>query len=146
MKSEEIINRLRQFFLERGHGLNIEAAFLYGSWVAGHPHEESDVDIAVLFHTYLDEDQVFDRITTISIELTRLLEKEVNVIAIDPDMPRPMLYYNVIVKGTPVYIRDFSRYVDLRMSALFWAEDFNIFGRKWQAEVVRKRLEAMSNA
>lgn len=126
--------------------MSIEAAFLYGSWAAGLPYEESDVDIAVLFRSELDEGHIFDRITTISLELTRLLKKEVNVIAIDPDMPRPMLYYNVIVKGIPVYMKDFSRYVDLRLSALFWAEDFNIFGTKWQAEVVRKRLEAMGNA
>ncbi len=57
-----------------------------------------------------------------------------------------MLHYNAIVHGIPVYIRDFTRFVDTKLRAIYQMEDFCIFGTKWQEEIVRKRLEVFKGA
>ncbi len=57
-----------------------------------------------------------------------------------------MLYYNVIVKGVPLYIKDDSKYLNLRNEALYQMEDFELFGRGWQIAVSRKNLEGLGDA
>lgn len=146
MNADDIIDKLRTYFQAQAELHDVETAFLYGSWAAGRPREESDVDVAVLFLTGSGREKIFDRITVISLDLTRLLKKEVNVLALDAELSRPMLHYNAIIQGIPVYMRDFSRYVDLKLRALFQAEDFGIFGPTWQSEIVKKRLEALGHA
>jgi len=57
-----------------------------------------------------------------------------------------MVHYNAIVHGVPVYISDFTRFVDVKLKAIHQMEDFCIFDTKWQSEIVRKRLEALNRA
>ncbi|OGQ44149.1 MAG: hypothetical protein A3A85_02480 [Deltaproteobacteria bacterium RIFCSPLOWO2_01_FULL_42_9] len=102
--------------------------------------------MAVLFNHEMSEEKIFSSMNTISLELTDILKREVNVLYIDKDLSRPMLHYNAIVKGIPVFMRDFTRYVDLRLKAISQMEDFSIFGTKWQSDVVRKRLEGLDRA
>jgi len=121
-------------------------AFLYGSWAAGYPKTGSDVDIAVIFNRKMDSNELFDIITTMSLELNNLLKIETNVLYIDKEFSKPMLYYNAIVHGIPVFIKSFTRYVDARLYAIYQMEDFSIFGTKWQSKIVEKRLEKLNNA
>ncbi|MEK6599740.1 MAG: nucleotidyltransferase domain-containing protein [Deltaproteobacteria bacterium] len=146
MNREEAISTLKAYFQDKADAYDIDAAFLYGSWACGYPKIESDVDVAVLFNHEMSEEKIFSSMNTISLELTDILKREVNVLYIDKDLSRPMLHYNAIVKGMPVFMRDFTRYVDLRLKAISQMEDFNVFGTKWQSDVVRKRLEGLDRA
>ncbi len=108
------------------------------------PGVESDVDIAVVFNKEMGRDELFEVITTISLEPTGLLRVETDVLYIDAEFSKPMLYYNAIVHGIPVYMKSFTRYVDKRFCAIYQMEDFSIFGTRWQAEILEKRLEKLN--
>ncbi len=144
MDRGETISLLKTYFQSTAEKYNIDLAFLYGSWAAGLQRKESDIDIAVMFIGEMEDDEVFEIITVMSLELTDILKKEVNVLFIDNDLSRPMIYYNAIIHGIPVYFRDFTRYADVRMQAIHRMEDFNIFGRKWQENIVNRRMEALN--
>ena len=122
-------------------------AFLYGSWARGSPRQDSDIDVAILFSKEIStEEGIFEYITDISLLLSSDLRSEVNIIPISLDFGKPMLYYNAIVSGIPLFFREFSGYVDLRNEAIFQMEDFNIFGRYWQLTVARSNLERLTHA
>ncbi len=138
----DIIEKLKSLFKASAVHYGIDMAFLYGSWAGGNPREDSDVDVAVWFHSdAISVDEVFDRITDLSIELSHLLEKEVNILVLTRDFEHPMIEYNAIVLGIPVFIKEFDPYASLRMEAIFQMEDFGIFGRRWQLEVGERRLQ-----
>ncbi len=146
MNKDEAISAIKFYFQNKADIFNIDMAFLYGSWASGLPKKESDVDIAVVFTEEMREEEVFEIITTISLELTDVLKKETNVLFIDRELSKPMLHYNAIVHGIPVYIRDFTGFVDMKLKAIRQMEDFGIFGTKWQSEIVKRRLEALNRA
>lgn len=146
LSREQIIPVLKDYFKSHADPCDIDMAFLYGSWACGYPKAESDVDIAVLFMHEISEEGTFNTINKLTLELSDLLKKEVNTLYIDIELSRPMLHYNAIIQGIPVFIRDFSRYVDIRLKAIAQMEDFGIFGIKWQSQVVKKRLEDLSHA
>lgn len=146
MRKEEILTTLKDYFLLKADTYGIETALLYGSWAGGYPRDESDIDVAVLFSLDMDEDEEFALINDISLELTDILKLDVSVLHIDRELSKPMLFYNAVVHGIPVYIRDFTRYVDMRLDAIARMEDFSIFGTAWQSKIVKKRLEALEHA
>lgn len=146
MNKIELLSTLKAYFQASADTYDIDMAFLYGSCAEGLPRNDSDVDIAVLFSHEKDEDTLFDIINSVTLELTDLLKKESNVLYIDRDLSKPMLHYNAIVHGIPVFMRDFTGYADMKLKALHRMEDFSIFGTKWQAEIVRKRLELLNHA
>jgi predicted nucleotidyltransferase len=146
IKKTRLLSALKSYFKHKAEIYNIDMAFLYGSWATGYPKIDSDVDIAVVFNKEKGRDELFDIITTLSLELTNVLKTEANVLYIDEEFSKPMLYYNAIVHGIPVFIGSFTRYVDKRLYAIYQMEDFSIFGKKWQSEIVQKRLERLNNA
>ncbi|MBI3815253.1 MAG: nucleotidyltransferase domain-containing protein [Nitrospinae bacterium] len=146
MNKDKLILELKSYFQKHADIYEIEMAFLYGSYAGGYPKEESDIDVAVLFNQEMSEDKAFDLVSALSVELTDLLRYETNVLYIDTDLSKPMLHYNAIVHGIPVFMRDFTRYADIKMKAISQMEDFSIFGIKWQSEIVEKRLEALNRA
>lgn len=146
IKREEIISVLKAYFQRKAYAYDIGMAFLYGSWACGYPKEESDIDVAVLFNQPMSEDRTFDRLNDIALELANILKRETNVLYIDDELSKPMLHYNAIVHGIPVYMKDFSDYVDLRLRAISQMEDFSIFGAQWQSEIVKKRMEVLNRA
>jgi len=144
---EEIISKLSAFFEEKAAHYNVDMAFLYGSWAKGYPKEGSDIDVAVIFsHEPTSVDREFDLITDMSVKLSQITKLEVNIISIHMDFQRPMLHYNAIVLGIPVYLRHFHKYVALKLQAIFHMEDFNLFGIGWQLEVARKNLMRLQHA
>ena len=144
---EEIIKRLRNYFDRNAGKYKLEMVFLYGSWTKGFPRYDSDVDIAVIF---LDEpssdDESFGKITDISLSLSEELGREVNIIQVYKDFRKPMLYYNAIILGLPVYIQEPDKYIRIKNHALYHMEDYSIFGMDWQYEVAAKNLEAIRHA
>ena len=146
IKKTRLLSALKSYFTHKADMYTIDMAFLYGSWATGYPKIDSDVDIAVIFNKEMGRGQLFDIITTLSLELTNLLTLETNVLYVDEEFSKPMLYYNAIVHGIPVFIGSFTRYVDKRFHAIYQMEDFSIFGMKWQSEIVQKGLEKLNNA
>jgi predicted nucleotidyltransferase len=144
---EEIIKQLKFFFENNADHYRLEMVFLYGSWAKGIPRPDSDIDLAVLFSPEPStDDESYERLTDISLFLSTELKKEVNIIQIHEDFRKPMLYYNAIVLGSPIFIKNFNRYVRLKNEALYHMEDFSIFGINWQFMAAAKNLEALKNA
>jgi predicted nucleotidyltransferase len=147
MAQIKIVEILRGYFQREALSLGVEMAFLYGSWAAGFPRPDSDVDIAIVFDEEgIEEDVLFEQLTSITVDLIRLLSREANVIPIYRDFRKPMLYYNAIVKGIPVFFSDFQRYIALFIEAIYHMEDFQIFGREWLIAVATKNLEESRHA
>lgn len=147
--SVELINDLRAFFDAYALNYQVEMAFLYGSWSAGLERGDSDVDVAVVFGktvTSASSDRTFFLITELSYHLSEQFKKEVNVISIDNDFSHPMLYYNAVIAGKPVFIGDNNRYAELMLEAIYQMEDFKIFGIPWQREAARKNMEGFNDA
>jgi predicted nucleotidyltransferase len=138
---------LQGFFTQRADHFRVQMAFLYGSRAEGFPREDSDIDIGVLFADEItSEDEMFDLATKISVSLSKEMKVEASVLPICPDFRKPMLYYNVIVKGIPLYIGNYGRYLDLRNEALYQMEDFEIFGKEWQLLIAKKNLADLGYA
>lgn len=142
LTGKDILEKLKSFFRVSAVHYGIDMAFLYGSWAGGSPREDSDVDVAVWFYSdALTRDEVFGRITDLSIKLSHLLKSEVNILILTRDFQNPMLEYNAIVLGIPIFVKEFDRYVSLRMEAISQMEDFSIFGLRWQLEAGERRLQ-----
>lgn len=138
---------LQEFFARNAGSFKVQMAFLYGSMAEGIPRKDSDVDVGVFFEDgIVSEEEVFDLTTRISIFLSKEMKCEANVIPIYPDFRKPMLYYNVVVRGIPLYIKDQPKYLELKNEALYQMEDFEIFGKDWQILVSRKNLESLNYA
>jgi predicted nucleotidyltransferase len=147
MEKESIINLLKDFFKKCADQYGIECSFLYGSWGRGEPREDSDVDIAILFSDSDSSDnETFDSITDISLRLTEKLCLEASVLVLDRDFKHPMLYYNAIVHGIPVFVRHSDTYHSLILEAIYQMEDFSLFGTDWQLKIARKNMEALTHA
>ncbi|MEK6645918.1 MAG: nucleotidyltransferase domain-containing protein [Candidatus Firestonebacteria bacterium] len=143
---EEMIKHLKEFFKENTFLYEIENVFLYGSWARGFPKQDSDIDIAVVFSKEsLSKEECFEYITDISLSLSNEINLDVNVISIDLDFNKPMLYYNAIVLGEPIFIKDYQKYVYLKNKAIYNMEDFNVFGIGWQLMAAKKTLESIKN-
>lgn len=144
---EDLILKLQSFFKEKAEMLGVDMAFLYGSWASGYPRKDSDVDVALFFFPEpSSEEETFRLITDISLEILTNTGIEVNIISLDKDFKKPMLYYNAIVLSTPLYINDFERYATLKNQAIAQMEDFSLFGIKWQMAVAKRNLEALQHA
>lgn len=144
---EELILTLKTFFKEKAAFFGVEMAFLYGSWARGYPREDSDVDIALVFSKGPStEEETFISLTDVSLEISIKTGKEANTIWIDEDFRKPMLYYNAIVLGIPLYIKHFERYVVLKNQALAQMEDFSLFGIDWQLKAAKRNLKALPHA
>ena len=140
-KREDFIQKLKSFFKDNAHKWHINLVFLYGSWAKGFPHQESDIDLAILFSNKIkDEEEILSLITDISYQLDQILNKEVNIISIDRNFSHPLLYYNAIVQGIPIFVKDEGEYIRLKMEAIFQKEDFSLFGVRWQLNLAERML------
>ena len=50
MDKAEVIERVKQYAAVLSHELPVTQVILFGSYVSGHPHEDSDIDVAVVMH------------------------------------------------------------------------------------------------
>jgi predicted nucleotidyltransferase len=147
MAQRRIIKKLQSYFQRKALRFGVEVVFLYGSWAAGFPRLDSDIDLAILFDDEgIPEGQLFERLTAITLDLMKSLSSEVSVIPIYRDFRKPMLYYNAIVKGIPVFFTDRRKYIALINEALYHMEDFETFGRKWLIDLATRNLGEISHA
>lgn len=147
IQKEKIILKLKDYFKQEASGYHIEMAFLYGSWARGYPHSDSDLDLALLFSSPIKtEESLFGLITQISYELSKDLGREVNIIPIYRDFPHPMLYYNAIILGEPLYIKDKDKFWQLKLESIYQMEDFQIFALPWQRKVAQDIIKEIIHA
>jgi predicted nucleotidyltransferase len=137
---EDLLRQLERFFGEEAERLGVQMAFLFGSRAHGIPREDSDVDLAVLFDEQLSDDEIFNRVDAIALRLVSLLGLDVSILPVYRDFRKPMLYYNALMKGLPVFVRDADACARLRHEAVGQMEDFQIFGPRWQIEAARRNL------
>lgn len=143
-RHDSCADKFKTYFNRRAKALGIEAVFLFGSSAHGFEKETSDIDIAVVFSEDKKREDIFEVLTDLSHELGLLTGKNVEVIWIDRDFSKPMLFYNAIVHGIPLFISDKDKYVSLVLKAVEEMEDFSMFGREWQIETAEKILEKIS--
>jgi len=142
-----LIEHLQIYFKRNAATLQVEMAFLYGSRAEGFPREDSDVDLGILFTgTGESEREIFEATTKISLALSSIVKADVNVVPIYLDFRKPMFFYNIIVKGIPVYIRESGNYLRLRKEAIDHMEDFEVFGTKWQLAIAKNNLAGLGYA
>ena len=147
LENINIIKQLENFFKKNAQKFNVEAAFLFGSQASGFPTKDSDIDIGIVFDkNNFSDKEVFFKTTDISNELSKIISGEVNTIAVYNDFRKPLLYYNIIVLGKPLYIENYDKYISLRNEAIFQMEDFSIFGEKWMLETAKNKLKDIVNA
>lgn len=147
VERNKIIQLLKDYFSRNSSLYHIEIAFLYGSWSRGLPHKDSDIDLALLFSEPAEnEDIIFESINNISFDLSIKMGKEVNIIDIKEGFPYPMLYYNAIIFGIPIYVKNNDLLISLKLEAIRQMEDFKNFGIPWQQEVAQKLLKEMTHA
>ena len=140
------IAKLEKFFRNEADRFRVLVAILYGSWAGCFPRRDSDIDIAVVFEDEPDDDDVYLRLMAMSLLLSNLMGREVNMIPIYLDFRKPMLYYNAIVQGIPVFAKRPADFNLLRKKAIDEMEDFSLFGLQWQAALARRNLEALKHA
>ena len=144
---EKLVSEMKRFFEQKVTHHHIDLVFLYGSWATGYPHQDSDIDLAVLLSPEVrKQGEIFILINEISYKLGEKLNKEVNIISISRDFNHPMLYYNAIILGIPVFVKDYDELLNLKLEAISQLEDFQLFGISWQREVARRILLGDSHA
>lgn len=141
-KNDSLIKDLKRYFGDNAAKYGIEMTFLYGSYAFGYEKIESDIDIAVTLAEDLgsDRDTVFGVINDLSYDLGGILGREVSVVVIDEEFSKPMLFYNAVIHGIPLFILNKGKYISLVIRALNEMEDFRIFGPKWQLEIAERKL------
>ena len=102
--------------------------------------------MAIVFDDDSDEDIIYRRLVDISLLLSERSGRDVNVIPIYWDFRKPLLYYNAIVLGIPVFTTNIDDLKYLKLEALFQMEDFAIFGLEWKSNIARNNLEVIRHA
>jgi hypothetical protein len=92
------------------------------------------------------KDIIYRRLVDISLLLSERSGRDVNVIPIYWDFRKPLLYYNAIVLGLPVFMKNIDDLKDFKLEALLQMEDFTIFGLEWQSDMARHNLEVIRHA
>ena len=147
IQKEKVILKLKDYFKQKASEYHIEMVFLYGSWARGYPRNDSDLDLALVFSSQIKtEESFFALINQISYELSKDLGREVNIIPIYGDFPHPMLYYNAIILGSPLYIKDKDKFLQLKLESIYQMEDFQIFALPWQRKVTQDILKEIFHA
>jgi len=141
---KKLVSEIKVFFEQGASQYHIDLALLYGSWARGYPHQDSDIDLALLFSSEIDcQDKIFFLINDISYKLGSKLNREVNIISISTDFGHPMLYYNAIVLGIPLFVKDYDRFLSLKLEAIYQAADFELFGVYWQQEIAKRLISSI---
>lgn len=42
--------------------------------------------------------------------------------------------------GTPLFVKDYDRFLSLKLEAIYQAEDFELFGVRWQQEIAERLI------
>lgn len=109
---EDIAPVLRDYFAGQP---DVLAAYVFGSVAAGHARPESDVDIAVLLRSDLDQEARFYRRLSLSAEVESLLHRSTDLVVLN-DAP-PILQHQVLTGGRLIFERDRAARVEFEVRA-----------------------------
>jgi len=118
------------------HQLNF--CILFGSSVNGPVHAHSDIDIAI--ESSLD--LAPQKLVLIG-ELQDILDGEIDLVIFHRDMP-PLLLYEIMVKGVPLFIANKNIYLEKQIYAIKFYDDV-AFLKKWQDLSLKTNLERLKN-
>ena len=112
--------QLKKFFQAN----QVMLAYLFGSQVRGDAHQESDVDIAVLFDKNVKkEDYLLKEGKLIEIFSALFPDKEINIVNLD--IASPLLKQSVVLEGKPLYIKNKLDQIFFQMQTLREYEEYN---------------------
>jgi predicted nucleotidyltransferase len=76
MDKAEVVARVKQYAIALTHELPVTQVILFGSYVTGHPHEDSDIDVAVVMHDIAIADYlaVLKRLCALSTPIDPMIE------------------------------------------------------------------------
>lgn len=76
MDKAEVIERVKQYAAVLSQELPVKQVILFGSYVSGTPHRDSDIDVAVVMHDVATEDYlaVLKRICALRTQIDPLIE------------------------------------------------------------------------
>jgi len=111
-------------------------AFLFGSHATGKVYKESDVDVAV----YLQEGCSLSTVKKIWSDIENIVKKDVDLIVLNT---APPLIAQAALRGEPLIIKDYTRYLKYLLETSGEAEDFSIFIQdmwQWREKIKAERL------
>lgn len=95
-----IKDKIREYF---SHQEKVICVYLFGSTAKSKENKFSDVDIAVLFDAGVDRVEYTRRCLSITDELSRILDKDIDVV--DLNEAASFLKFHIIKEGIKVYER-----------------------------------------
>jgi predicted nucleotidyltransferase len=111
-------------------------AFLFGSQISEKIYRESDVDVAV----YLHEGYSLSTVKRIWSDIEDMVKKDVDLIVLNT---APPLIAQAALRGKPLIIKDYTRYLKYLLETSGEAEDFSIFIQdmwQWREKIKAERL------
>ena len=130
-------NQIKSYFTDKA---DIAAVYLYGSHASGIVHPASDVDIAILFGS-LDRDIVHQSLEKYHVELSRILRKDLHLIAMD--FANEVLMKQILKKGRCLVVNDSKKQTYFTMHALTKIADFQYYLKKMQSAMARRVMEGL---
>jgi predicted nucleotidyltransferase len=102
---------------------HVKLAYLFGSTIRGEAHQESDVDIAVLFDQNLKREEYLLREgKLIEIFSSVIPNKEINIVNLN--IASPLLKQTVVLEGELLYIKDRLDQIFFQMQTLREYEEY----------------------
>ncbi len=100
-KAELPKEKIKKFLKKQG----VVLAFLFGSVARGEAHQESDVDIAILFDKKEKSSQYLKKEGEMIVFFSSFFPKrEINIVNLN--ISSPLLKQSVILEGKPIYIKN----------------------------------------
>ena len=132
-----IENKIKNYFTTK---TDIAAVYLYGSYASGQVHPGSDVDVAILFGKR-DREIVDKRLEKIHVELSRILKKDLHLVALD--FAGEVLLNQILKKGRCLIVNDTKTLTYFAMEALTKVADFQYYLKKMQSAMTRRVREGL---
>lgn len=102
----------------------VKLAYLFGSEARGDAHQESDVDIAVMFDKKVKkEDYLLKEGKLIEMFSALFPDKEINIVNLD--IASPLLKQSVVLEGKPLYVKNRLDQFFFQIQTLREYEEYN---------------------
>ncbi len=132
MKQKQMIETTQQYFAQQK---DVLCVYLFGSFASGKIHQESDVDLAVLFTNDVPREEYRQRSLQSVDDLSRILDKEVDVVVLNS--ADSFLKFQILKAGLRIYERQDRKGRDFEARAMMEYFDFLPVRRRLEEAFVR---------